>query len=108
PAGHSLGQVRLWSLHVRVKDGAELAWQSDSHSLKASKQGSDLLLDASQKEARLDRDVVLQLSQKSEPVQFSTMKQDGFDYLLLRYRPELKGPGAGQRRDWVVLVETSG
>jgi hypothetical protein len=109
PAGHSLGQVRQWSLHVRVKDGKDTAWLCDSHTLTATKDGADLLLAASQKEARLDRDVVLQLHEKtSEPVRFSSHSQDGFNYLLLRYRPDLLAATQPSRRDWVVLVETSG
>src|SRR5262249_34175718 len=98
-----------WSLHVRVRGGACMSWQSESHALTASKAGGDLLLDARQKDARLDRDVVLQLAEKKAgPVSFSAMRQDGYNYLLVRYRPELSGPAQPQRRDWVVLVETSG
>src|SRR5262249_9327532 len=39
---------------------------------------------------------------------FSTFEQDGARYLLVRYRPDLAAPREPARRDWVVLVETSG
>src|SRR5262249_14987975 len=43
-----------------------------------------------------------------EVARFSSFAQDGAEYLLVRYRPELKVEGTRQRRDWVFLVETSG
>src|SRR6185312_14114937 len=33
PAGHSLGAVRDWSFHARVKDGARIDWHCHSHGL---------------------------------------------------------------------------
>ena len=50
PAGHSFSQVGEWSLHVRVKGGAGMTWNSDSHKLVARKDGGDLLLDADAEE----------------------------------------------------------
>ncbi len=44
PAGHSFAEVGEWSLHVRVKGGAGLGWQCESHKLAAAKDGDDLLL----------------------------------------------------------------
>src|SRR3984957_13235999 len=37
PAGHSLSQVGEWSLHVRVKGGDGMTWNSDSHKVVARK-----------------------------------------------------------------------
>src|SRR5438105_8587158 len=45
PAGHNMQLVRDWSFHARVKDGAELTWQSATHTLQARKEGTDLVLD---------------------------------------------------------------
>jgi hypothetical protein len=108
PAGHSLSQVGLWSLRVRVKGGANGNWLSDSHELTARKDGQDLLLEATRKDARLDRDVVLRLreAESKEEARFAQAELDGQTYFLLRYRPTLAGV-AVPRRDWVILVETS-
>jgi tetratricopeptide (TPR) repeat protein len=112
PAGHSLESVRQWSFHARVKDGANLSWGSDSHRLKATKEGSDLLLDAAEKDARVNRDVVLFLNEAgaaaADVARFSSAEQEGAKYLMLRFRPALTGKPQPQRRDWVFLVETSG
>src|SRR5262249_32675977 len=35
PAGHSLARVSDWSFHARIKNGADLAWASPSHALRA-------------------------------------------------------------------------
>ncbi len=111
PAGHDFAEVGEWSLHVRVKGGAGMGWQCESHTLIPTKDGDDLLLDAVKRNARLDRDVVLQLSEpagKGDDVRFSSAELDGQKYVLLRYRPALEGAAQPERRDWVVLVETSG
>jgi hypothetical protein len=120
PAGHSLQAVRDWSVQVRVKNGAGFDWHSPSHSLAATKDGSDLVLEATAKNARTDRDVVLWLasgaaSARRAPVHFATVTQDGARYLLVRLRPDLlaaarpAAPAQERRpRHWVFLFESSG
>jgi hypothetical protein len=109
PAGHSLDSVREFSARVRVKSGAGLDWSSPSHVFKASAEGGDLLLDCAEKNARVNRDVVLALSEAQAPeVRFSAAEQEGAKYLMLRYRPELQGLKERQRRDWIFLFEASG
>ncbi len=114
PAGHTLQLVRDWSVRVRVQGGAERQWSSPSHTLKAQPVGNDLVLEASAKGARIDRDVVLHVSEPErlaadgELVRFASFEQDGARYLLVRHRPRLVVQAAVQRRDWVFLVETSG
>jgi tetratricopeptide (TPR) repeat protein len=109
PAGHSLDSVREFSAHVRVKGGAKFAWASPSHAFRAATDGGDLVLDAAQKDARINRDVVLNLTEDRPPeVRFSSAEQDGARYLMLRYRPELPGVKERQRRDWIFLFEASG
>jgi tetratricopeptide (TPR) repeat protein len=115
PAGHSLGAVAAWSLHVRVKGGAGLGWSSDSHPtlLKAGLEGGDLVLDGEVKLARLDRDLRLDLVENKADVEadatrFSTANQDGARYLLLRHRPLLTGEARRPPHGWVFLVETAG
>jgi ferric-dicitrate binding protein FerR (iron transport regulator) len=114
PAGHSLQQVKDWSFHALLKNGADFQVHSVSHpKLAIEKKDSDLVLNLSAKQAKTDRDVLLTITDKktlSSPsaVRFATTTQDGFKYLMLRYRPQLSGAAQGQRRDWVFLVETSG
>lgn len=115
PASSGKESVRDWSFHARVKGGAGLAWASTSHELKAGQEGGDLFLDAQAQNSKPDRDVVVTLTDKDaaaneDVTRFSTTEHDGARYLLLRYRPFLS-PGraaAGNRKDWVILFESSG
>jgi tetratricopeptide (TPR) repeat protein len=114
PAGHSLDSVRDWSFHARIKNGAAAGWGSVSHKMTPKKDGNDLLLDASEKDVRLNRDVLLALADEStSEARFSSMELDGAKYLMLRYRPVLSigEPAAlatGGPRTWVFLFESSG
>ncbi|HZY87780.1 MAG TPA: VIT domain-containing protein, partial [Gemmataceae bacterium] len=114
PAGHSLHGVDRWSFHALVKGGAGLSATSPSHpAMKATKNGGDLDLSAEEKDARVDRDVVVDLTDASaaavakESVRYNSAELDGARYLMLRFRPELPGEGRRQRRDWVILFESS-
>jgi ferric-dicitrate binding protein FerR (iron transport regulator) len=112
PTGHSLDAVRDWSFHARIKNGAATTWNSASHPLKAIKDGNDLLLDAAEKNVRLDRDVQLGLADESTgEARFTSMDQDGASYLMLRYRPALpieNRKSKIENRQWVFLFESSG
>jgi predicted Zn-dependent protease len=113
PAANSTHQVGDWSFHARVRNGADLAWSCDSHTLTAARDKGDLLLDASMKDARADRDVSLALDERAgeraESVHFAVAEQDGANYLMLRFRPVLSGYGDPvERKDWVFLFESSG
>ncbi|HEY7308356.1 MAG TPA: VIT domain-containing protein [Gemmataceae bacterium] len=112
PTGHSLDDVREWSLHIRVKDGVKGSWHSPSHALKATTEAGDLLLDAREKNVRLERDVVLTIGAgaeaDAESVRFRATEQEGAKYLMLRYRPALPGRMERPRRDWLFLFESSG
>src|SRR5262249_51390695 len=81
PTGHTLDAVRDWSFHARVKNGAKAGWGSTSHRLKAGQEGNDLLLDAAESNVRLDRDVLLTLTDETAgETRFSSMEQDGVKY----------------------------
>jgi hypothetical protein len=112
PAGHNLEHVRDWSFHGLVKRGAGLTWKCESHDLKATNEGNDLLLDAAVHNVKIDRDVVLELTDKADPnrdsVRFSSAEHEGSRYLMVRYRPALTGKAQRERRDWVILFESSG
>jgi ferric-dicitrate binding protein FerR (iron transport regulator) len=113
PAGHSLEAVRDWSFHARIKGGAGLGWQCDSHPLQATKDGGDLLLDGSDRQVKIDRDITLTLlaanagGSSEELARFATTEHEGSRYLMVRYRPALPGQPQRQRRDWVILFESS-
>ena len=113
PTGHSLEAVRNWSTFVRVKDGAGTKWYSPSHLLESRHVDQDLLIEGREEYSTMDRDLVLELgdetqaaSSKSEPV-WSRYEQDGFQYLMLRLRPELKANATRSPRHWIFLIENS-
>src|SRR5262249_17829419 len=112
PAGHSLDRVQQWSVNVRVKNAKDIAWNSPSHGLTAREENGDRILEATEKNAKLDRDFVLTLGQpkEGEQARFSTFEQDGSRYLCVRYRPDMVKQAAAARepRDWVFLFESSG
>ncbi len=114
PAGHTFDRVRDWSFHGRVRRGAELAWSCDSHELKATRDGGDLVLDAAANEVKLGRDVAIKLTDRSVELdtrhraRFSATTHDGSRYLMLRLRPDLPNRTQRQRRDWIFLFESSG
>jgi tetratricopeptide (TPR) repeat protein len=114
PAGHSLNRVGEWSFHALVKSGAKMGWACPSHTLQPRADGADLLLDAAEKGARPNRDVVLTLTEpgkdgNAEAARFSSAEADGAKYLMLRYRPALSALAAARKpRNWVFLFESSG
>jgi hypothetical protein len=109
PAGHSLGAVRDWSFHARVKNGRNMTWHCASPTLTPRIEQGDLVLDASAHYVAMDRDLALDLMEpnSADAVRFSTATQDGYRYLMLRYRPDLPATVKRQRRDWVFLFESS-
>ncbi|MBY0524058.1 MAG: FecR domain-containing protein [Gemmataceae bacterium] len=114
PAGHSLGLVNKWEFDAKIKHGAALALSCDSHKLEAKQVGDDMVLRAREKNARLDRDVVLNLVDPTggmstrDAMQFSGAMHEGHRYMMLRYRPQMAVQQQRQSRDWVFLFEASG
>lgn len=114
PAGHNLEGVQEWSTNVRVKRGSGTKWYSPSHLLTARDDHGDLVIEGREEYAALDRDLVIEIggdvpvTEKSPPV-WSHYDQDGFRYVMLRYRPELSviPVAKPQRRNWIFLVENS-
>jgi ferric-dicitrate binding protein FerR (iron transport regulator) len=118
PAGHSIKSVREWDFKAVVKGGASLAAASPTHpQLKVEKRGADLVLSDHASDARIDKDVAVDLAAAagSDPMnrvttngaRFVRAELDGNTYLALRYRPDLPGKTERQRRDWVFLYESS-
>ena len=113
PAGHSLGVVRHWSFQALVKGGAELVAASSSHpTMKIARSGNDLVLQDKAEQAKIDRDIVFELTdphhQIGESVRWNSAEHEGAKYLMLRYRPVLQSAPRRERRDWVFLFEASG
>jgi ferric-dicitrate binding protein FerR (iron transport regulator)/tetratricopeptide (TPR) repeat protein len=112
PAGHSLQLVRDWSFHARVQGGVGFEAVSPTHpKMTVDQEGNDLILNAREEVARVDRDVVINLTPKNGPgvepnVRFGSAEEDA-RYLMLRYRPQLETRAQRQRRDWVFLFESS-
>ncbi len=113
PAGHSLNFVDKWSFAARVKNGEAMQAASPSHpAMKIEKKDGDLLLKDAADHAKVDRDVVIELTDPKavagESVRWSCADFEGAKYLMLRYKPELPAQPQRERRDWVVLFEASG
>ena len=134
PSGHNLEGVREWSMNLRVKDAAGTNWYSPSHLLNGRNDNGDLVIDGRQEYAALDRDLVVEFGEEIKekpPVQleevirrpmekirgrapfgsqhpmWSVCEQDGFQYVMLRYRPELAAARQRSPRQWIFLVENS-
>lgn len=125
PAGHNLGKVGLWSATVHVKGSDGTTWRSPSHTFAATNKDKDLTLTTVAKEASLDRDIVVELAEKAaagvEGAREKAIAMKAIDrtpriaraehelsqYYMLRQRPELPRTAKRERRDWILLVETS-
>ena len=114
PAGHTLALVDKWSFNAVVKNGHRVSVTSPSHpSMKIVPRGSDQAITDEAKNVKVDRDVVLELhdhqaADAANAVRWSSAELDGQKYLMVRYRPELPSAPRRERRDWVVLFESSG
>jgi tetratricopeptide (TPR) repeat protein len=113
PNGHNLNEVGHWSFHARLKASAGHAWQCDTHQLKATKDGADLVLDGEARQVRLERDVLLTLTDPHtganaiDTPSFAMARHDGNRYFQVRLRPDLKSDAKRGKREWFFLVETS-
>src|SRR5262249_39767828 len=108
----TLKQVAEFSIDVRLKSAEATKWVSPSHALTATPDGRDVVLTASAKNARLDRDVRLDLTDSNAanaPTKFSTMVHDGYRYVMLRHRMAASATpqAAKKRQNYVFLFETS-
>lgn len=112
PTGHSMQLVNDWSFEARVKHGAELRITSPSHpdDMQVTPKGGDMVLTASAKNAKPEKDVVVEIldgKEDRDQARYSRAVHENFEYLMLRYRPELKTEGRIERRDWVILFEAA-
>lgn len=116
PSGHNLDVSATWSFHARLRHGALDSWTSPTHALNKHAEGEDLILSASSKGAKLDKDLVLEgrpgrPRNVSQDVRIATTKYDGKHYLMLRApfpnEPRALASGSAPRRDWTILFESS-
>lgn len=114
PAGHSLELIRDWSTHVLVKNHGNRTWTSPSHKLESQVADKDLVLEKTTHGLVDDRDLVIELEDEHEAhprtdvARFSRMMQDGRQYLMMRFRPDLRGELQRKPRNWVFLFESAG
>lgn len=114
PGGHNMELVRDWSFAARIKNGANLQITSDSHpKMRIVPKSGDMVLSLAEKFIKPDRDVVLfvhdgeQSAREKDLARFAGFTHEGHRYLMLRYRPTLIAQPTRQRRDWIVLFESS-
>ena len=116
PAGHSMDSVREWSTSIKLANAKDTAWHSPSHKLSETKEGGGLVLAASEKLSRMDRDLVLELGPASpvrrkiaqkDVTRWSSASDGRHRYLMLRYQPDLPGEAKRKPRHWVFLFEAS-
>ena len=113
PGGHNMQLAGEWSARIRIHGGERLQWESTSHQFDVSQDKGDLVLDASAKKIKPDRDIALTLHGSAgtgnvAPARYATCVHDGSHYLALRWRPQLPSQKQRQRRDWIFLFEASG
>jgi tetratricopeptide (TPR) repeat protein len=112
PGGLNMPVVRDWSFNVDVKNAAnwDVVCASHPDANRATPRDNEVSLDYHAKHVKPDRDVALELREREAPADgasFSTHLHDGQRYFMARYRPKLDSKAERQRRDWVVLFETS-
>ncbi len=111
PGGHNMQVVRDWSFAATVANPKD--WQVLCPSHPGMKQESNekaLVLQTEARAIKPEQDVVLELREREAPpggATFADYVQDGQRYFMARYRPKLDTKPARQRRDWIVLFETS-
>jgi Tfp pilus assembly protein PilF len=115
PVGLNMDTVGNWSVKVHVVNGSQWTWNCPSHTLNAAEINGDLILTSSEKEIRLERDLVVDLHQRNmsadglpEQGRFSSVDHDGWRYLMLQFRPQVPMAKRRQRRDWIFLIESDG
>ncbi|MBM80665.1 MAG: hypothetical protein CMJ78_08740 [Planctomycetaceae bacterium] len=118
PTGHTMDFVKQWSTSIRIAGGAKRKWRSSSHDFSSRRDGDDLVLSATQKNATLESDIVLSVptagdlpkkaTERKTHAKFSKATHEGHDYMMIRFRPYLAGEKSRKRRHLVILFEATG
>ncbi|MCI0684634.1 MAG: FecR domain-containing protein, partial [Gemmataceae bacterium] len=112
PGGHNMQIVRDWSFAAHVENAKNWDVIAASHPemKRADTDSGALDLRTAAQLIKPEQDVVLELREREAPsdgVTFATHLQDGQRYFMARYRPKLDTRPERQRRDWIVLFESS-
>jgi hypothetical protein len=118
PAGHNFSKVGLWTAAVHVKGSDAKTWKSPSHTFAATNKDDLLTLTTVAKETGLERDIVVELTDRAAAKNEAAKTVDRSTniaradhelsrYYMLRQCPELPRTVKHERRDWILLVETS-
>jgi tetratricopeptide (TPR) repeat protein len=112
--GHNMPLVRDWSFQARVKPGPKLNIWSPSHEqMTWVDDKGDMVGSLSAHNVKPNEDVLLEVQEGEVAVdhdrpRFSSLMHEGNTYLMMRWRPALPSLPERQRRDWIVLFESSG
>src|SRR6516225_1725865 len=111
PGGSNMAVVRDWSFQATIRGGAKLNLAAEPN-MTITKVGENAVLTARETDIKPDRDVSIEMRQSAGAhergsARFSEFTHEKAKYLMVRYRPELAGKAQRQRRDWVILFESS-
>jgi hypothetical protein len=111
PGGSNMAVVRDWSFQATIHGGAKLNLAAEPD-MSTTKVGQNAVLTVQAKDIKPDRDVSIEIRQSTGvrergSARFSEFTHEKARYLMMRYRPELAGKAQRQRRDWVILFESS-
>ncbi|MBI3821728.1 MAG: FecR domain-containing protein [Planctomycetes bacterium] len=110
--GLNMPVVREWSFHARIKNGSEMKVASPSTDhVQILPDAPDMVVKHFGENVKPEADVTIEMKEtrpidRDEP-RFTSFLHEGQQYLMLRYRPTLKSEAKRERRDWIVLFETS-
>ena len=110
PGGHNMQIVRDWSFAATVKNAKQMDVLTPSHPDMKRDSADELTLRTEARLIKPEQDVVLELREREAPpggATFATHLQDGQRYFMARFRPQLDTKPQRQRRDWIVLFESS-
>jgi ferric-dicitrate binding protein FerR (iron transport regulator) len=111
PGGSNMAMVSKWSFQATIQGGAKLNLAAEPN-ITITKVGKNAVLTAQETDIKPDRDVSIEIRPGAETPQrrsarFSEFTHEKSRYLMVHYRPELAGKAQRQRRDWVILFESS-
>src|SRR5205823_695541 len=111
--GHNMPMVREWSFNARIKNGERMKITNpNQEEMQIIPQSGDALIKHFANNVKPDADIVFEMQERDQPVdkdlpRFAMMRHEDQQYLMLRYRPVLTSTPKRERRDWIVLFESS-
>jgi ferric-dicitrate binding protein FerR (iron transport regulator) len=111
--GHNMPIVREWSFNARIKNGERMKIANpNQEEMQIIPQSGDALIKHFANNVKPDADVVFEMQERDQLIEkdlprFAMMLHENHQYLMLRYRPALASTPKRERRDWIVLFESS-